>query len=48
MEKCAVCGENLHKDEETKKMEMIFAEIWRDADNRFGKDGHWHTAKKSE
>ncbi len=45
---CSVCGKEIHKDEETDKMEIIFGETWRDNGNKFGsnKPWHWHTNKK--
>ena len=44
---CVICGMKIHKDEETKRMEILFSEIWRDEDGRFGLNypEHWHTNK---
>ena len=44
---CVICGLKIHKDEETKKMEMIYQEVWKDDEGEVGLafPEHWHTAK---
>jgi hypothetical protein len=42
---CVVCGVKLHKDEETKKMDKLYNDVWKGPDGEFGSDDpeHWHT-----
>lgn len=44
MEKCIICGEEVWEVEELKG--VFTTEIWKDANNRLAKDGHWHRVKK--
>ena len=46
MEKCVICGEEICEVEELKG--VFTTEMWKDANNRLAKDGHWHRVKKVE
>ena len=45
---CGTCGIEIHKDEETAKMETLFADVWRDKNGMFGIMDHWHDPKPEE
>ena len=47
---CYICGMELHKDSETKEMEKLFFEVWKDNNDKFGlnKPYHWHEVKKGD
>ena len=44
---CVVCGLKIHKDNETKEMEVIYKEVWKDDNGEIGLifPEHWHTTK---
>ena len=44
--KCIICGEEVCEVEELKG--VFTTEMWKDANNRLAKDGHWHRVKKVE
>jgi hypothetical protein len=48
--KCCVCGRELHKDINSRRLENWVGELWKDEYGEYGLDEpkHWHAPKKGE